>query len=367
MTLPTGSKLAQAFKCTASAVLPRVDTQNQKSLRGISSHGEIGKALTGSHHVDYDLLPLIARLPGNKIYTEGSFAYDVETEQARFIGVNLDRNYKIHDTEFACTLDFFSTNDDIGYIVELKTGMQVEPAADNKQLLLQALCLLRASALKHVEACIAYLSDSNTFTFDAITFDIFTATTFANRLNKKYHQIKKAHEALAAGVPPEAFAGEHCTYCHSFVYCPAQTSLVKAFNAELEDIDQKIAALSPENAAKAYEKLIPIEKIIERIRQSIENYARHSPLLLSDGYRYGEVTRNEREYHASVVREVLVKEFGAAIADEAMKTSKAQITRVLEKWLIKEDKQKEIFKKIEQRDGLELKQKVKLMRYRGES
>ena len=153
---------------------------------------------------------------------EVAFAWDVYARRARRLQPRHARDYGAVDRsrEIPCTLDLVAvTSPRRAVVVDWKTGRaaHVEPARDNAQLLLGALCARSHFGVSEVEVGIVYLGDGSEPArySSAVVYDL-ELDAFAAELVALFRSIPTA----------EPRVGPHCTekYCKRLGQCPATAS-----------------------------------------------------------------------------------------------------------------------------------------------
>lgn len=351
--LPSASKLDRAFICLASAVLPRTDSATPQANRGKALHAFFADLQT----MDADAA--LARVPeeyrgdcqaidvdqvprGAEFDPELALVYDVESEKVRVVGHDVGGNYgQLAPTEIPMQLDLAAVGSDFVATYDFKTGRGYVPSARrNWQLKVAALALARLSGKDNARIAILKAIDGDV-AWDAAELDGFDLDTIAADLRILAKRIAIEREHLAdmkegasesKSYPLRAVTGEHCRYCPSFTHCPAQTSIIRRVAGDPEGVvkDTK-AMLTPETAARAYERIKLVREVMKQAESALYAYASENPIQLSDGRVFGPVERSTEELDVEVVRTVLAELHGADIADKActFETSKAGIERAV--------------------------------------
>lgn len=153
---------------------------------------------------------------------EVAYAYDVIARRARRLQPRHARDYSDVDRtrEIPCTLDVIAVLDPSrALVIDWKTGRSahVEPARDNAQLLLGALCARSHYGVSEVEVGIVYLGDgSEPARYSSAVVSDLELDAFAEELARLLSAIPAA----------EPRPGAHCTerYCRRLGQCPATSS-----------------------------------------------------------------------------------------------------------------------------------------------
>lgn len=339
MSLPSASQLQRVTACPTSHTLQQVHTQNEYSSRGDDVHeyivnvhrlGDRDEALV---LVPEDSRRFCEQLPLDDLPTGGrlelSLAWDYETDTARVLGENLDRAeaYKdVKPTEYVGTADMVGTAGERAVVVDWKTGHRaLGPAAQSYQLRFLALAMARLCHYEEAHVSYVYLREDGTFYRDPATLDTFALADFADELRELPARINAAGQHFSPG--------PHCRYCSAFPVCPAQTQLALAMGGKLQLIEETIETLTPADAGRTWERLEAYQAVLDRVRDSLKEYAKHTPLPLPDGRVVREVMWPWTKIDAGIAEDIIAAEYGEEIARAAVKftTSQAQIEKALGK------------------------------------
>lgn len=346
MTLPSASALHRASICTASAVLPRVNSSSEYATKGtiihqyladVTEHGADAalervpeKYRAACEAIDLDRLPV-----GASYAPEVAFAFDVATGTARELGRGTNRDYSdCGPTEVPGTADVVAlVRSDAVLILDYKTGYLAVPrAAVNWQLRFLALAACRAYVRRRAIVGLIYVHDDEDPVYDQAELDEVDVDAIEAELGELAGSIAEARALLGEGVVPDAVMGAHCRYCPAFSYCPAQTQLIREIAAAPETAGlEPSVPLTPEVAAKAWDRIAAIEAVVKRAKESVKEFAKLSPIPLSNGNLLGEVEERREKVLAEQVRAVLTERHGAEVAEAAieLKSSKAAVKRAL--------------------------------------
>ncbi len=229
---------------------------------------------------------------GTSATPEVAYAWDVVARKARRLEVRHARDYRDVDRsrEIPCTIDMVDILDPSeAVVVDWKTGRaaHVEPARDNAQLLLGALCVRSHYGVSEVEIGIVYLGDgSEPARYSCASVTDLELDAFAEELARRFAQIPGA----------EPVAGAHCTdrYCKRLGQCPAtrSTFLSVAQPEEIEAFPVVTDAAAIVSAAHAA-CLLRAAKLASAVASRAESAVRawteeHGRSLdLGDGRVYG--------------------------------------------------------------------------------
>lgn len=338
-SLPSSSKLALAFTCPASAVLPAVERTSEAASTGTDKHDwlrnlrsmpvvsaterapEAIRAWCESVNLD-QILPYL----GEGWFAEVALAYDVDTETTRFIGYDIGRAYgeRLTPTEVFVTIDSASWGDETASAVDWKSGrMAVTGPRDNWQLRLGVLAVARWKGLVRGMAAVAKVPEDGEPYVEVAHFDEGDLMMFASELRELYRRLQ-------GEVVPNI--GSHCQYCPAWDSCPGQGRLIARMAARPEALEQDVVALlTPETAARAYHRLRAIEEVKKRMWRALYAYAEQTPINLGNGEAFGPVAVRREELDAGVTRATLEAMHGREVAEAAcdFETSKAAVERAL--------------------------------------
>lgn len=334
MTRLSASKLEQALACPASLALPQVRSTNAAASKGTAVHAFLcacnrvgreaalaevpGEYMAVCEAIDVESLPL-----GSESFAaEVSFALDIVTGKARELGRDTDRDYSaVSESEIPGTADVvgLSADGSSAYVLDWKTGYgAVTPAARNAQLAFLALAACRTYGCSEATVEIVRLQEHGKPWHDRARLDAFALDEFELRLRGLFAKVKDARRMVLHGETPTVYQGLQCRYCDAMPQCPATKSLVQLMAHDPMDMDRQIrSALTPENAAVAYERFKVAQQILARVGEAIYAFAREYPIALPSGKVLGEVVSSREQVKGAVARDVLKRLWGPEVADAA--------------------------------------------------
>jgi len=340
------SSLGRASICAASAVLPRIETQNPDSEAGIAGHRflelvpRIGaeEALTRVAEeyremcaaLQLDKLPLG---PGHR--QEVAFYYDVLTGKAVEIGESIDRAYPaLQDWQIPGTADVVRVDPGVSvYVGDWKFGfghdLHTAPIEENLQLRSLALAAARAYGVQRARIEIWYLPEHRPATFD---LDAFALAAHAAQLRELYERVIKVDRAHRAGMTLNVRAGLHCGYCPALQHCPSTQALAAQLVATPDTIERDTKALlTKDNAPLAYERWRQMKAVTDAVGNALCAWARESPITTKRGTVYGPVSVTREHVDGNVAFHVIQQLHGDVVAGKAVEiaTSKAAIERAV--------------------------------------
>lgn len=223
---------------------------------------------------------------------EVAFAWDTTQGKARALEPRHARDYDdvARSREIPCTLDLVAvTSPRRAVVVDWKTGRaaHVEPARDNAQLLLGALCARSHCGVSEVEIGIVYLGDGSEPArySSAVVYDL-ELDAFAAELVALFRSIPTA----------DPRAGAHCTerYCKRLGQCPATVATLLEVGRPEEPAKWPVvvdprAIVSRAHAAWLLRAAKMASAVAAKAESAVREYtsALGTPLDLGDGRVYG--------------------------------------------------------------------------------
>jgi hypothetical protein len=213
--LPSASKLQLAMTCAGSAVYERADNVSVYGETGSDIHAFMRALSSMSRDEALERLPDALRerceaidleaLPVSHWQAEMAFAYDVETEQVRFLGHDIGRNYgpRESDTELFVSIDAYAHDEAVGdvFVGDWKTGRgKVEPVASNWQLRLGALAAARHAGVERVRAAVVQLPEGGLPFVDLVEWDEFDLSMFAAELRELVRRLQAPERVVPVRV-----------------------------------------------------------------------------------------------------------------------------------------------------------------------
>lgn len=323
MRLPSASGLQRAFACPASRFLPRVTKPSTvDARRGTAVHkfleecGEMGRERAlervPEEYRDHAAAIDMERMPigdGVSFAAEVALAWDCETGDARELARGKGREEAYADakpTEFVGTLDLLGLTDDSVVVMDPKTGWGwTPPAAVNWQLRFAAIAATTVYGKTRARVAIVKLREDGSPWFDWHEVEALDLAVYAAELRDLGREILAGQPSVVLS----AVEGEHCAYCPSFAHCPAKARLAVSLGAGsiAEDVT---AALTPETAAKAWERIKLARAVLKEVEAKLEEYALNSPVTLTDGQVLGPVESESDDIDDEKAAKVLDAHYG---------------------------------------------------------
>lgn len=218
--LPSASKIESAILCPASALLPRVRREPSASAkRGKMGHALIAADLRGwekppmgRYKIAYDLEALKVYLGDGELRCELAMTWDPATRSTTVHGENIGREYpEVAGLQGTADIAVIRPH---ALVVDIKTGQPGAPARDHWQLKHNAVALAGAYEVDTVTAALAYLGRDGSWTFDAVTWGMFSLESIADDLAKLAKHHRTAAELYASGWdPPVNPSRDVCRWC----------------------------------------------------------------------------------------------------------------------------------------------------------
>lgn len=285
MTL-SASKLELAMRCEGHLTLPHVDEPNQWSDAGNLAHAADEDAInSGAIPPEYE-----ERWPGLTWRSEISYAYDVATDTARYLGIGLKRHYgSLGPFEIPGTVDALGTGDGVIVIVDKKSFEAVTPARENPQLRFLALAAIRSWGIH--DSCKLYVAINHELTgMDVAEIDLdFDLDAIAQEVKQIYLNTADVKARARAGQSVTFRTGRWCRWCPAFNHCPEQSKLHDLVKQD-PDQDPELALklyLDEDSAPDVYALYRRIGILHKRIGQSIHAYVSQRPIPIAPGRMYG--------------------------------------------------------------------------------
>jgi hypothetical protein len=345
----SGSKAHRVWKCSASAVLPQIDTTEKSPMLG---HGKVihrfleraksvGRDVALSEIVDEKVRALCAvldldALPAH-VATEVTFAWDWMTRTGRELGRNLDRRYvepgflesigvaPLSRTEHAVTVDVLGGQTIAGVkrglVGDYKTGRTRYPAPDKfGQTLLGALAAAKTHGFEEMFVDLIYIDSDGEHWRARRPLDEWDLESFSDEWAASMARVDEYEAIVNAGGTPNVIEGPHCAHCPAWKNCPAKLALASRLPVAIEEAaDRTIAPMTVERAGAAWLALEKFEGMIDAMKEEIRGLAAREPIDLPDGRRIGVYHDEKRKVNARAAIPILREKFGAEAVERVVK------------------------------------------------
>lgn len=310
----SASKYELAQRCPGAFALPWRDEPNEYSDAGTESHAEDEQAISQG-----DIPEAYAeRWPGYRWRAEVSYAYDVSTGVARYLGQGLKRAYgQLAPFERPGTVDAEGWLDGHLVIVDRKQFEEQTAAAQHPQLRFLALAAFTVHRPRRVTVAISH----QLYGLDVAEMDAFDLDVIPHQIREVEFAVARARSDARDGRPVPFNTGRHCRWCPAFAACPRQQEL-KALTMR-EDDDPELALsttlIDPEDAPDVYALWKRIGILHKRIGQTLYAYASNNPIPVGNGKMFGSYTNfGNDKLNGDVVYEVVRELHGQESADAAV-------------------------------------------------
>lgn len=207
---------------------------------------------------------------------EVAYAWDYRTGDARELGVDVGREYRISDTEIAGTADVVDRYRNNVIIIDWKTG-EPPPARNNAQLLFLAMCEAKIRGYVSIEVQIRSVNERGVW-IDSEPLTQFDLDVFEAQLVRAINEAKDA----------EPRPGAHCKWCPVRDTCPQTVGTIT------EEVEQYPLALrgvqdiqSAAHAEWLLHRVDAAEQLIGSIKAKVKEFADKEPIVLANGKKWG--------------------------------------------------------------------------------
>ena len=199
------------------------------------------------------------------------------------------------------TLDLVCIDDTgLHYVIDWKTGNEVDEPGANWQLLFGACCLARIYDLDEVEVGIAYVRGDHVW-YTSEKIGRLTLDRFEKQLRFAMDNASEQYNS-----------GSHCRYCPAAVGCPKQQKSIVALDSEAIESDDFVWTtefISVANDGKMVERLAGVKHALEEVEKKLKERARASGgIRLSNGKIWKESVRMMPRFQKSKLEALLTPE-----------------------------------------------------------
>ena len=365
MILPTFSHLQRAMLCPASCTFPHAKHHSPAAEQGKAVHAFLAavpklgadRALEKVPDAYRDLcesihLDAIPGLDKAEFVDEIAIAYNVQTGEARVVGVDIGRTYPdLGPYWIYGTIDKLGLTPSEIIIWDFKTGWGHVPAPeDNWQLKACAVAACAAYERRRARVGLIHISndgrDPRTVDAELSPFELSLAQGKLAHLVDVLYKLRD-NPAL----DPPIVEGEHCNFCPAFAHCPAKHQLaVRLATDPCAVREEVLSLLTPENAKQAYLKVQALGRILEQVMGALESYARQNPIELADGRIFGPHPYTQERLIGKDAQPSIDRILGEGYADQAIEKqlTKAGVKRAVRKYLHDHPNSKQTIKQLEE-------------------
>jgi len=329
----TASGLERALHCPASCVLARVDATGDDAEDGHERHAHSRRLIGGmSAAASLALVPVSLQKQCEAVRTEDlvgdlstevrsevSYGYNVDTLEARELGVGLGRKYPdLGPRWLVGTLDIEGvTLDGTRIVKDLKSGyLDVTPAAGNLQLKFFALSFASLHPEPIEGAILRMRGDGTTEAESRAAYGAYDLDEAGDTMLEIVDGIARVKAAYGTGAPLDVHEGEWCRYCPGFNACPAKVSLARTLLEDGLALEKEVAGaeLSVADAARAWVRVRKAKPVYERIEKVLKERACREPLPLGEGKELHEIAFSRTDF-SDAAAVVLLRAKGASEAE----------------------------------------------------
>jgi hypothetical protein len=320
----SASATERTIACPASLALPKAHRSTAYSHRGHGIHGFVRAIIAGVPR-DVALAAVDAadratcagiewpKLIGDlaEVECEAAFALDPIARTARFLGVDVGRDYarfSLGPNEIPGTADIRGVRfDGVPVVRDLKTGyLEVTDAEDNGQGLFFAAVLYLMLGAPEVCFEIMKLKPSGEIVTDSTaTYGAFELDSFLDALEEALVESRTARRVYLAGGTPDVTVGPWCRYCEAMESCPAYTRLARSMAADVADLESRVESLTLPEAGVAWRKAKQIEAMLGRVLEALKARARQDPLPIENGKIVKAISFERNDFDRAVALEML--------------------------------------------------------------
>lgn len=290
------------------------DTSSPAAERGTRFHKAIANYIeTGNMSVEWEediqaemvhAVAWVERFGREKLAAEVAFAWNPATDRAWHLETE-ERDYgAAQDAGYLCgTADLVAIQRDTraGYIGDWKTG-----SADSAgpQLRALAVMLARAEGLDMVTVEALEVTSSGVVHVGTEMLDSFALAAAAGELAEHLAEVETA----------EPTPGPHCgeMYCPARAKCPAGTEIIDQIVPAEALVKHRwdLTITSPDHAVWLLDRARLVEQAAKAVKEAVKAYVPDEGLLLADGSRLIEGTREMPRFDKNKAI-ALLKELGA--------------------------------------------------------
>jgi hypothetical protein len=221
----------------------------------------------------------------NTWVAEPAYAWDPVADTARFLGVDIKREYEKHGKlphEKGGTLDVCSVEGDEVYVYEFGTGFDVEHKRE--QLRLQCAVAARAHGKSRAVGQLVRFSEEGAYPFVPVVLDEFAISATLGEFAEYLDEVDGSSPA----------PGDHCPRCNLAPVCPAAAGIVQSIvpAAALVRHQWGLTISDADHAAWLLNHARLVAAAAEAVKDAVKAYVPKDGLVLEDGSLLVEGTRN---------------------------------------------------------------------------
>lgn len=272
MKFPSASRLQRAIECPGSSFLPVViepkggsadlGTRLHQVFDALFNEG-LSKAMVLAKELD--CLEEAMRIDRSlfeqgldNIRTEVAFEYDVFHKDHKDYGRNGFDKFQ-YGSRIRGVADLVGVSGGILTVIDWKTGFGATPDSKSNWQLIIACLVFRS--LGYSRNAIGKIINTSTNKVDQCEYD----ESFLDGKEEELFQFAKKYS------PDESRGiykvGDHCTYCPSWLFCPAQTNAIQRMLST-----EAVLPITEANAVEAIERLKDLNSLSKRAEKGLRGY-----------------------------------------------------------------------------------------------
>jgi hypothetical protein len=239
-----------------------------------------------------------------EIRTEVAYVYG--PQGTRFVGFDVGRDYgELAPGEIPGTADVVVLwpSESLAIVVDWKSGQRTDPARENAQLALLALCVSEHHGVDTVEVQLRYADGW----VDRHTYDAFALVDVKDSIDDLIRR---------AGEDPKPSPGLHCSsrYCPLRATCPRTVEVLQETDAVGETPALELVAVAsngagaitgPMHAASLWHRAEAAQSLLDSVVTAVKAYVdANGPLPLGDGKELACVDETRESIEASTIQAV---------------------------------------------------------------
>lgn len=310
----SASSLERVMLCQASDIVPIRITNtdgNEFSEFGTAKHNFIDSItqgmsrdealsrVTDKYRKACELISSEFLAKFRDIKTELSFAVDLETGGAMYLGNHLNRDYPdVGESYRTGTCDIMAVNAETGIpvLADMKSGRFTTECSENWQIRFLAYAMHYIYNYPKIECHLIYLREGEDPIFDTFTFEEHHFKEIKVGLLKLWKElIRQEKNFLEQGVLELKEGVKQCEYCPAMVACPAKIGALvalgkKATDADLDKVPTAIQNMTNEQAKDAWVRYKKVDAYWKLADKQMKEFVKQKSIDLGNGKSVAAVT-----------------------------------------------------------------------------
>lgn len=302
--LPNGSASAsdRTCACPASLALPRVCRTSEYAEAGHGKHRFVKDVLMGIpvdralERVEPEHRETCQKLEWQRlgadlseIRPEVSYALDPVARTARFLGIDIDRDYGRFDLgpdEIPGSLDIEGVRlDGMPVVLDLKSGyLSVADAEENGQGLFFGAVKHILLGAPEVEFRVARIAPSGTVRIESsATYTALDIDLYLDRYAEALERSREARRVYLAGGVPDVYDGPWCRFCEAAEACPSKVAFARAMVTTASDLVARVTSMPLAEVGEAFLKWDQVRGMVKVIGEALKARARLEHIPTTEG------------------------------------------------------------------------------------